>query len=391
MVDAVTLIVLVAAGEAASPTATAMVHAAREALGGAAIDVRETNGPPTDAAALAAEGAFHPDAIVELIWDEVDHRHATLRVHMARTQRWLERSMTYGPSDPVAERGRTLGLAIASILPEVAVAPASAPAPPALAPPALAPPALAPPALAPPALAPPALAPPAPPASAPPPPPPPAHTPTPTPAPVSAPAPAPAPAPASMPAPGPAERVDDQAPPRAGLQRAHLEVDLVGSGAAGIGATANAANAIGGGLFVGWFPVASLSLRLGASERAGSLDVAEASVLAFAASSGIAFHPWQASRSRPIDLALRADYLLVRQSATHFDSDDPSPVSQARWLSGVDAVADVAWLLSSDVAAMAGIGVEDLLAPTYVNVRQVRVATIPPVRLVAEVGVRLRF
>jgi len=130
---------------------------------------------------------------------------------------------------------------------------------------------------------------------------------------------------------------------------------------------------------------------LSASERSGSLDVAEATLFAFTAASGIAFHPWQASRSRPIDLSVRADYLLVRQSATHFDSDDPSPASQARWLSGVDAFVDASWLFSSDVAVVAGLGLEDVLAPTYVNVRQVRVATIPPLRVVAELGVRLRF
>src|ERR1035438_10436632 len=138
MVDPVTLIVLVAAGEVAGPTASAMVRATHDALGGATVDVRETRGQPTDEAALAAEGTFHPDAVVELIWDEVDRRRVTLRVHMVRTQRWLERSMTYLASDPIAERGRTLGLAIASILPEiageVAPGPSSAPRPAASAP-----------------------------------------------------------------------------------------------------------------------------------------------------------------------------------------------------------------------------------------------------------------
>jgi|CZKU01.1.fsa_nt_gi hypothetical protein len=381
MVDPVTLIVLVAAGEVAGPTASAMVRATHDALGGATVDVRETRGQPTDEAALAAEGTFHPDAVVELIWDEVDRRRVTLRVHMVRTQRWLERSMTYLASDPIAERGRTLGLAIASILPEiageVAPGPASASAPGPASPSA-------------PSSAPGPSSAPRPAASAPRP----ASASASPSAPSSASGPASAsssvPPPASASAPEPAEyggRDDDATSSRAWLRRPRVEVAVLAIGAAEIGGT----SAIGGGVAVDWFPVPSISLRLGASERSGSLDAAEASLLAFTAASGVAFHPWRASRSRPIDLSVRGDYLLVRQSATHFDSDDPSPATQSRWLSGVDAFVDAGWLFSSDVAAVVGLGLEDVLAATYVNVRQVRKATIPPVRVVAEFGVCLRF
>jgi hypothetical protein len=325
--------------------AIAMVQAAHDALGAAVVNVRETNGAPTDAAALAIEATSHPDAVVELVWEEPDPRRVTVRVHVARTQWWLERSMTYAASDPLAERGRTLGLAIASILPEIgldvsAPSPASASAS----------------------------------------------------APASAPAPASASAPASgsAPAPSPAlssYRVDATAPDTRG-RRAHFEVDLVASGATWI---AGSADTLGVGGSVQWFPVRSLSLRVGAGERSGSLNVAEATTFIFLGAAGVSLHPWAASPSRPIDASIRVDYLFLRQSATHFDADDTSPVTRARWLSGVDGYVDAAWLLSTDVAALVGIGVEDVLAPTYVNVRGTQVATIPALRLVAELGVRLRF
>jgi len=367
MVDPVTLIVLVAAGEATSPMATAMVQATHDALGAAVVDVRETKGAPTDAAALAAEAKSRPDAVVEVVWDERDLRRITVRVHMARTQRWLERTMTYGPSDPLAERGRTLGLAIASILPEIglnvsAAAPAASTS---------------------------------------------TSTSTPTPTPASAPAPAPAPAPVPAPASAPAASASASTPSASvpgaapsfdrAQARSHsvggplprFEFDLVANGAIGIPGIPGTADTLGVGGAAQWFPTRALSLRIGASERSGSLNIAEATVFTFLGTAGVTLHPWTASPSRPIDASLRVDYVLLREAATH--SDDPSPVTRARWLSGVDGYVDAAWFLTADLAALVGIGVEDVLAPTYVNVRGTQVATIPALRLVAELGVRLRF
>ncbi|HXX70243.1 MAG TPA: hypothetical protein VEK07_23895 [Polyangiaceae bacterium] len=120
MADAVTLIVLVAASEASSPTTRAMTHAMHEALGPSAhVIVHETSGDPNDAEALAAERKDGSDAVVELVWADAHHREATLRAHIARSRRWLERSLTFRPSDAEAERGRTLGFTAASVLPEV--------------------------------------------------------------------------------------------------------------------------------------------------------------------------------------------------------------------------------------------------------------------------------
>jgi hypothetical protein len=328
-VTAVTLIVLVAAGESSSPTATAMASAARDVLGTAAIALRETAGVPTDADALAAETSARPDAVAELIWDTPDHSRATLRIRVGRNQWWLERSLTYAPSDPPSERGRTLGLALASIIPEVTQT-NPAPSPPPRLPEA-------------------------------------SREPTPTVAPTPD---------------APASSVASSWP------RVEVGFAATAAGATGVGGSANG---IGGGLSVAWYPLRVLSLSIAASERSGSLDVAEASVFSLFASAGVALHPWPATRARPLEAFVRADYLLVRQSATHFDADDPRPVTASHVFSGADAFVDGGWLVSSDVEVVAGVGVEDVMGRTYVDVRNILVATIPPVRLLAELGVRLRF
>ena len=119
--------------------------------------------------------------------------------------------------------------------------------------------------------------------------------------------------------------------------------------------------------------------------------MAQAHTSTLVASAGIALRPWQPTRAEPFSVSLRVDYILVRESATHFDSDDLSPVTDARWLSGVDTFLDGSWLLSSQIAAVAGVGLEAVGSPTYIFMKDVRVATLPVLRAVAEAGFQLRF
>ena len=64
MTDPVSLIILVALGEAASPTATAMAQGARDAFAGTVAEVHETAGTPSDADALTTERPSRADALV---------------------------------------------------------------------------------------------------------------------------------------------------------------------------------------------------------------------------------------------------------------------------------------------------------------------------------------
>jgi hypothetical protein len=117
-------VILVASGTSSDPTTTAMARAAREALGGdAAILVREVPQPPADEDALALGHTLGANAVVELLWKDAEHRRATLHVRVDPGTRWADRDIGFDPLDADAERGRTIGFALASMMPEEARAP----------------------------------------------------------------------------------------------------------------------------------------------------------------------------------------------------------------------------------------------------------------------------
>jgi hypothetical protein len=397
MVDVVAVVFLVAPGDVSSPTAVAMAGAARETLG-ALVEVRESPTVPTDGDALAAEASAHASAVAEVLWEDPGHRRARLRIHLARSQGWVERSVTFSPTDPAAERGRMLGFAVALVIPERPEERSGDPAaPPGPATPGAAspspttpPPVTTPPSsttMPSPASTPSASTSPSP-ASAPP-------GQTPPPGPASPPSRGPMPGAASPqipvgPAAGESGADDGERAPSGARRRGgpKVAVDLLFAGTAWIGGKATGA---GGAAGVHWFPLPLLSVRLGAAEKTGSLNAAEASFFTVGMTAGLALHPFEMSVDRPFGLTVRADYLLVRESVSHFDADDPAPVTHVRWLSGFDVVVEVGWQLTSEIGLVAGLGLEDVLAPTYIDVRGAQVETIPALRGVAEAGFCLRF
>jgi hypothetical protein len=112
------LAVVVAAGEGQSPATMAMTAAATEALGAAAVVRLHEATPLSDAQALRVEELEQARAVVQLGWGDSARLRARLRMHAARTDRWIDREIVFVPADTVAERGRTLGFTIASMLPE---------------------------------------------------------------------------------------------------------------------------------------------------------------------------------------------------------------------------------------------------------------------------------
>jgi hypothetical protein len=121
MGDPLSVVILVAAGGAAEPTTLAIERATNEALGRSArVVVRESAGTPTDGEALAAGAEAGEDAAVEVTWADAGHRLVMLRVHLAGRARWLDRTIGFGAGDADGERGRTIGFALASMLPEAA-------------------------------------------------------------------------------------------------------------------------------------------------------------------------------------------------------------------------------------------------------------------------------
>jgi hypothetical protein len=121
MSAAAVIAVIVAAGEAHSPLTDALARAAKEAVGSAAsVEVREAS-THTDRAILRAEASLDALAAVALYWNDDQHLHAHTRLHVARSDRWIDREIGFEPGDSPSERGRTLGFTIASMLPEAGV------------------------------------------------------------------------------------------------------------------------------------------------------------------------------------------------------------------------------------------------------------------------------
>jgi len=118
MTTVAVLAILVAAGEAGSPVTAAMTNAATEVVGSAGgVRVVEAGGL-SDSEALRVERQLSTRVVVQLAWGDARHLRARLRLHAALTDRWVDRELTFAEADTPAERGRALGFAMASMLPE---------------------------------------------------------------------------------------------------------------------------------------------------------------------------------------------------------------------------------------------------------------------------------
>ncbi len=358
MADPLLVIVFVAAGGAADATTRAMERATHDALGlEAHVDVHETEIVPSDLDVLVAEQKAHAAAVVELTWAE-QGRQARLRVHVARSGRWISRTIGFVPSDADAERGRTIGFAVASMLPE---ATPEGPEPPEPTPPTSPPP-------------------PTPPASA--------VAPV-TPVTVADPARA-AVAPRSSGPDAPVRAGSEEKAPAASARAAtrYFALDVSGLGTYGLDANAQSA---GGRAALHWFFARIASLRLGAGVDGGSLDATPGNVLTALVSGGLALHPWRPTPSRPLGLSVRSEYLLANQSMTNFPSRGAGPLTRSRWISGLDVALDGRWLLTGAVDLILGVGLEELFGRTYVDRMGDRAATLPTLRGFTEVGLGVGF
>jgi hypothetical protein len=160
---------------------------------------------------------------------------------------------------------------------------------------------------------------------------------------------------------------------------------VVGLAALGLGDSPET-EGFGAAVAAQWFPLPALSLRLGAGALGGTLSKAQATMLYLIGTAGVAVHPLRSRAGQPLGLALRVDYVGMRQSISRFSSGHDG------WLSGVEGVVEADWLFASHVEGVLGLGLADMFASTYVDIpRGIVVATIPPLRALGEVGFRLRF
>ena len=135
MDGAVSLVVLVvfvvAPGGEKDAMSVALERAARQTLGATAdIVVERVDRSPTEAEAAARGAERHATAIAEVAWRDPEHRRAELHVRARESAPWIDREIGFAPSDAPAEQGRTIGFALASMLPEPATPPPSPASPP---------------------------------------------------------------------------------------------------------------------------------------------------------------------------------------------------------------------------------------------------------------------
>jgi hypothetical protein len=384
MADAATLIVLVAAGEAADATTRAMARATREALGPVAhVIVRETAGEPGDADVAAVEHSDNPDAVVELSWigvRESRHRQASVRMHL-RTGRWVDRWITFRPTDADGERGRTVGFAIASILPEESgehpapgnngsSAPSTSPASGATPPVSAVPEGPGTPSEASPGPGPPGPAAPPPPG-------------------------APASPPPATPPPAENRPVPESPNPSQEEHAPRLTADLLGIA---FWDPPPGTDAIGGGGSVSaqYYFMPILAARAGGSLRGGSIQIGQAKLNfnVWSVFAGLVYAPLRPRMKQRFGVSVRAHWVVefpnISQSVLPGESNSGSPHWQ--WNTGPELAADAAVLIVPDVEAVLGVGGQYMLRGAYITVRGEgnQVAWGQP-RPFAEGGFRIRF
>ena len=337
MSAAAILVIVVAAGEAQDPATAIMLAAAAESLG-ANVAVRLVDArAPQELDPLLIERDLGAGAVVTLVWRDADRLRARMRLHVAAGGRSTTRDLTFSASDTRAERGRTLGLAAAAMWPEIAASRAAAP---------------------------PTRGPPAAPPAGPPPPPPPLVI-----------------------------RGEGPAAPRAG-ERASVRAARFGLGLAAVGATGVGGPAGGlGARIEAVLPVAtSWSLRLGLGLRRGSIPELPGTDLAGALAGGVEWWPGGSGAGRVARLGVRADALILRHQVSGAVIPGQSE-DRGRFLPGVDLLAQAAVRVSARVDLVAAAGGEAALGNTAVRSGEtpVTVATIPALRLTAEMGLRVGF
>ena len=95
-----------------------MVAAARQVLGGsAAVLVQEVDALPSDAGAETLAGSLHADAVVEVRWPDPDRRRARVHMWIVPQHKWSDRDIEFAPADDAKEKGKTVGIAFAAMVP----------------------------------------------------------------------------------------------------------------------------------------------------------------------------------------------------------------------------------------------------------------------------------
>jgi hypothetical protein len=339
----VLLLLLVATGQGQDPATVALIATLEESIG-TQLTVRVVESTdPSDADALRLQREQHANAVAVVTWRDPEHLGAEVRMRTAAG--WYRRTIAFKPQDASAEKGRTLGLVMVAMGNE---RPPDEPKP---------------------------------------------ATPE---SPVAAAEPAGAPAPRAS---APAKPAAEAEPPTVSKARESAAPaggawNRFGIGAAGVGALGAGGPGAGAGAAVEGlgFVTKTLALRLGASWRTGPLSELPGSDTVVTAGAGGEL--WLLGAGGPASLGVRASALaIVHRVRSDVDSDGGRAETHDRWLPGGDLRIQSSLRLGSRAVWVLSAGAELAAGSTEIRKGSDRlvVATIPPVTLVGETGLRLMF
>ncbi len=122
MSPVVVLAIVIATQNVDDQATDSMRATAVEALGSEdAVVVREVDETGDDET-LRIERLVHAQTAAQILWLDDTHTRARVRVHVAEGNRWTERTIEFAVVDTPTERGRALGFAVTSMLPEETLA-----------------------------------------------------------------------------------------------------------------------------------------------------------------------------------------------------------------------------------------------------------------------------
>lgn len=312
-----------------SAIATAIDESLHVSLGDTAVvSLRRAAGESDDLLAREAKST-QATLLCVVAWSD-DQRSATIRFLRPDESHWSDREIRFDPKDAATERARTVGFALASMVPDEELARHRAEA---------------------------------------------QTTPTPTPERSLAPV-------ALEPV-----RTSERPRPIGSRPPGHHSIEIAGQGAGAIG---GAGGGVGGSAAVRVGLSRSLRLRFGAGARVSELGPAQATSRTYFAGPGVAWMSWLDGGAR-WGIGGRLDLLLLGQHVVHLSQDDPAPDHRFRVLPGAAAAVEGTWRFAEQAAAVLALGTEAAFGSTNIVVRGRRVVELVPVRPFVEAGLRVSF
>ncbi len=340
------IVVVLLAGQAGDPIATDILAATKQALGPSAVVLSEATTEPvgvSDANALAIGERAHARAVARITWADASHTVARLHVHVGgATASWSDDEISFSSRDVSTEKARTVGYTLATMVQRIEQQAQAA------------------------------------------------------------------------------EleekqqhdrqqqaREQDQRREQVERQRVVAEAartsrdsatssphavgqDGLEIQAAAIGALADAATSLGGDARARWWLRGSrLGVHAVVGARFGRVREADASSMTAFGGAGPSFRFFTLARG--FELAAHIDVMLMRHAMTRAATATTAELSHDRWLGALDLALEASWSFSEQLGVMVASGAEVAFGTTTVSVGGSRVADIPPIRAIAEIGGRIRF